>query len=209
MGSHSKQYCCGASCVRSAPLLLGALLQYTYLCIICITFADIQEHMGCSYVMWVQGKRLSCKKKRTGGGLPAKLEPNSYYASTATAEHEHPHTHILEWHCDFWLKPQATTTRFPNTLCLLGSMAPNHSKLGVLLWHAEDLPLEEISCFQECCDMLLYLETTEEPEEYVNISTLFIKYIDQQMQEMSGRQLWLCCFCYNQSEGTAWPGLSE
>ena len=57
--------------------------------------------------------------------------------------------------------------------------------------------------------MLLYLETTEEPEEYVNISTLFIKYIDQQMQEMSGRQLWLCCFSYNQSEGTAWPGLSE
>ena len=112
-------------------------------------------------------------------------------------------------HCEFWLKLQATNTRFLNLLSTLDSMAPSQSKLGLMLWQPQDLPLDEILYFQDCCDVLVFQETAEHPEDYTNTSNLFQKYIHQEMQRMTGQEVWLCCMSYNYSEGTAWPCLTE
>jgi len=84
-------------------------------------------------------------------------------------------------------------------------MAPNHSKLGRMLWPVQDLPIHEIKMFSECCTMLLDVEEAEEDDDYLNVSTLCTLYIHQQLTEMSGVEVWLCCFSFNNSAGTAWP----
>ena len=88
-------------------------------------------------------------------------------------------------------------------------MAPSQSNLGVMLWHPMDLPLEEIPYFAECCSVLVTMEISEDPEEYVHTCNLFEKYLHQELKRMTGQELWLCLMSYNISEGTAWPGLKD